>query len=357
MSYKEGYFDPIPEWESQFDKIIVNDDTLKDEDGTSKLLSYITPRRVDQMHFRTNHYVTIEATDIIEGFSLRGAIGGQTDKSMIEEMMVHVKHKGRTILQYCPITQTLVIPDIYHQINEFTEMFRELCMELMDNLEDYLIESESSSVVVLDGKTYTLREVDNVPNGLGSIGKTLSNIRESYKEAIERATSDLEVGVPLDEREIKVLHNAGITLYSQDDGMLIAYKDVKFIVSMATEGGWAVELPEDWKVKDSGTLRVEFQPQDRSKQEIKHVFAGASLDTPHIHRDGGDSDSFHSLCTGSVTRDINGFDTVNKIIDFVEAVEESLETLNLGSPYSSLEGYLNYKRNSEYRDFIEEERT
>lgn len=351
MSYIRTYIseESIPEWEDSFDKVYIHGDELKNEGVGSALLSFTSVGRsnLDVQVMKFARCIKIDAQDILPSFSMENREAGQDDVSLKGGVMIDVRYNGSTLVQYDPIFRVFIIPDIYHTINQYTSQVRTLCKKLESNLDEYISKSDTSDsrLDVIDGR---LRRSSDVAfdGHYDNFGYILSEIREEFERNIKRIRDSETIGFAFRDKMIpKSLAEKGISVYSLDNGVLLASRRVTYTVeAVDSEGlGWLKEIPDEYKVDDSATLVLIMKPRDRFT-ELDHSIDYVLMNTPHPHRDGGISECWHRLCTGTVLdggrRIVQDFDDLEEIFD---ALEEALSIVNVDSPNcKDLGGYNNY---------------
>lgn len=359
MSYQTSYFEPMPDWENDFDTVKVHSEEIKNIGHEGTLLSYTLARASNNtVVFPFDKTIAIDALDLYPGFSMDGATNGQKDMKHSQSLLLAVKHRGRTVIRYDPIGNVLQIPDIYHDINDYTEKVLTLCKKLINNWTEHIETGEpDGKYAIFNGQAYRLEPTANLQAG-SDLEQEFKEIGDKFDEAVEQVKQDNETSVSLSKTQIDRLINAGISVYSTNRSCrLIAVKKVDYEVShLVKECSWAVELPESDRVEDSARVKLVLKPiEDEKTRKLGHYVINVQMDTPHPHRDSDTRSGFKDVCTGDLSMQIH---SVDDLVEHFTKFKEALEVINLESPYSSIGGYKNYKSTSEYRgmyDRIKEE--
>lgn len=363
MSYDEHYFDQIPEWEDSFDRVIVHGDLIKRGTGSttgSTLVSY-EKGDYDINPVQVSSDIIIDAKDIYSGIEDARPISAHEEghHSGTGGYMVRVRVDGYDRIMYDPISETMLIPDIYHTITEYTEEFRTLCQKLQNNIFDLLeTHDESPQIAYINGDAYRLRKVHN-PNYKSNLDRILGNIRDSYEHALNRIRERNNQGLQVDRSIADSLGREGITLY-QTDGDAYAYKKIEYTVDEITDEGsvWPMGLPENLQVHDKATVRVQLS-RNNIGQGMDYRWEHISSDTPHIHRRGGTGSGFKGICNGTLSHIDRNITTVSDLVDLFDKVKKAMKTINVSSPYTSDlndRGYDKYAPWNEYTSFLRGEK-
>lgn len=363
--FRDGEYNDIEmsEYEKSFEKIYAHgDEVYHNSEGDGKIFSFTSTIQLendeeDELIDYGENSKTIELywSDYNEKNPFSISTGGQRDtrNAAFPKLPIQLYYEDTLLLQFEPMTRTFVIPDIYHNINEFTKEFVQIMRTIeirWSNSSDTLPESESDKkTILMEGDMYELKKVkDNITN--------LDDVRERYEKQVNDLREEVELirsesNISFDRELIQDLQENGIAAYPTGSGSVMFAKqfeiDIDQIADYRTRGEQTYKIPED----DILTMRGSIYFKTRTNSERVSLFPvdliNVYLDKPHPHRNGGNQYDLRKLCTGEIQT--NRLETVYDMNKKFNEIIESLRTINLASIMDSYAKVCDTYNTSDYR--------
>lgn len=353
MSYIRRYFDDeevnghsISDYEKSFKKIYAHGDRVyENEDGRGRILSFsstmttLTEDEEEKLIDYGEHgeEIEIEIKELTGEHMPRSSVG-QTDRrfgSSTNLPVVVVNRDGHERIRYEPITRTFLVPDIYHNINDYTMEYIKI-MRMIEmrwsRTRDTLPESErDKKAILMDGDMYEMKLVKrNITN--------TDKARDRYEKQIDDLRNEIErirarSNIRFSDNMIQRFQERGIGAYPMGGGTIMLAKhfecDVDSVYDSRQNRTQPVKLDEEEIETIEGSLYIKGDVYDQSDNIFPINVRGVYLDIPHPHRGNGNSDYIESLCTGEIN--VSRLENIDEADSKFKDLTKALKTIYLTS--------------------------
>lgn len=362
MSYEGDYFRErhdysLSDYEKSFEEIWVHDNKVYpnrhvDEydlpENFRKPNGYIfsfarLPNEYKQiMDYEVDNPVEIEWSELSDSSARIMCVDGQTDtRNNRFTLPVIVRYRDRKFIQYDPLTRTMIVPDIYHRINEATREFLRVMKKIEVNwgkssdtteTKPWLRESRGKTFSIIDGEMYEMNKIKR--NLIDYEAK-----ENSYKRAFEEIKDKLkgsDSGAITMESEYAVVDAAerNIGVYIKNKKDVVFSKNTDITVKKVTRTGLQnspTVLPEEKQITTSGILLIHAKKTSDGTELFPITMCGVTTDIGHPHRYGHRDGvgRFKDMCLGSVRND--DFESLNDVEQKFFELEKAMSCINLDS--------------------------
>jgi len=253
------------------------------------------------------------------------------------KLPVQVKFAENKLIQYDPFTRTFLIPDIYHELNEFTNMVLNAMKEveriwsIRKSVNDPWKNDNKQNYALINGNVYEMKEVKG---GMLNFQKERERHRKQLEELMERLDQSGEGGLTIPSRVAYDLMENQISAYITSEGDILISKQLELKVDkvIATSNDrLATSIPDEFVEHTEGKVVIRCKKiKGNEFYPLMMTGFGSDIAHPHRFREGGyGGEDILNMCGGDVRND--ELQDTYQIIQKFDEIKGAMNVVNIDS--------------------------